>query len=519
MADDSYSEVFFKMPAYALVIGISRYQYGQEPDDVEKLSEKNFRNLKVAAKDAKDFASFLTNKGFFPANVQLLTDNDATIKNIKTAFKKLSASCKDPDIKNPLVIVYFSGHGMAEDEENHYLVPYEAERDLLFSTAISNDSFNSLLNGLRTNRLVVFLDACHSGALVGLESQKARDGGTLPLYDYSRGLGGGEGRIVIASCKRGEQSYESADNGIFTGKLLSLLSGSSPHFVDQEEIGVFDLYAKLRVEVLRAAEKEHNKSQEPQINEARESTGIVLAINRRAIRKKEEEDKQAQEKRRDFLDSVLSQLKKMPAPCPDQTIASKLRSYVCQGKRLAGHEPFYRVFEENLDLWRRGDDVIASQCCEILIEEHGQAIDSLRAPEESRPQPSKPDDRLESVQVNTLLGPPDSKTPVTAVPPPDQQILKRVLSPADRDYILEEIRTKLDYWLEQKKLDSSLCQPISQEEFAMTVNSISSKHAGDIWDGILARIVQRFKERWAQAALPASEAKTPLNIRSEKDKR
>jgi hypothetical protein len=363
--------MLFKLPAYAIVIGITRYLHGQDPDDGKALDEKNFRNLKIAAKDAKDFSSFLEGHGFAPDNVKLLSDEEATIRNIKDAFKELSDSCKDPDVVNPLIIVYFSGHGMAEDEELHYLVPYEAERDHLSSTAIPNDEFDGLLKRLRTNRLVVFLDACHSGGMVGLERKGAREGATIPQYD-SRGLGGGGGRIVIASCKRGEESYESGENGIFTGKLLSLLSGNHPYFSDKEEIGVFDLYERLRVEVLAAAQREYKKHQEPQINEAKEATGIVLAINQRAIQSRIEQAEQRDEmkKRQAFLNAMLRQLENISSRGQTSTIASKLRSYVNNNERKPGHDLFYKIFEEHLALWILDDSRVVEDCCECLIDEH-----------------------------------------------------------------------------------------------------------------------------------------------------
>ena len=279
MPDEAVSPLFFPQPAYAVIIGISEYEHSQPADDTSMLDPKNFRALKFAAKDAEDFATFLRGNGFLPDNVILLPNEKATFKNIKIEFGKLIEFCEAPDAKEPLVIVYFSGHGFAADRNHHYLVPYEGERNQLFATAISNEDFNSLLERVNTHKLVVFLDCCHAGGVVGVESKDAKGEAALEHYDVARGLGGGAGRIVVASCKRGQESYESDGNGIFTAKLLELLGGQSPYFADQEEIGIFPLYERLRQEVLKAADKKHKKPQEPQINQASETTGIVLAIN------------------------------------------------------------------------------------------------------------------------------------------------------------------------------------------------------------------------------------------------
>ena len=124
---------------------------------------------------------------------------------------------RPPTRKNHWGIVYFSGHGSAEDgESHHYLIPYEGERNELYATAISNEVFNSFLEDVKTHKMVVLLDACHSGALVGTKSKDAR--GQPLKYDALRGLGGGSGRAVIASCARNEESYDLAGDGILHGE-------------------------------------------------------------------------------------------------------------------------------------------------------------------------------------------------------------------------------------------------------------------------------------------------------------
>ena len=355
MPDEPVSPLFFPQPAYALIVGISEYEHSQPADDKSVLEPQNFRALNFAAKDAEDFAKFLTGNGFLPDNVTVLCNEDATTKNVKIAFKKLSDACKAPDSKEPLVIVYFSGHGSAEDESHHYLIPYEGERNELYATAISNEVFNSFLEDVKTHKMVVLLDACHSGALVGTESKDAR--GQPLKYDALRGLGGGSGRAVIASCARNEKSYEFGGNGIFTGKLLELLGGESPHFAHQEEISTFFLYERLREEVLSAAHEKHKKKQEPQI--AAEGTGIVLAINQKVRSERVARETATREKRERFFTDVITQLGSMSTEGhPVNVIAWKLERYVRKQISDEGHEPLYKAFNQNLAIWLPGDDFI-----------------------------------------------------------------------------------------------------------------------------------------------------------------
>ena len=279
MSTEEFSADFFKVPAYALVIGISRHAHGKEPG--QPLDDKDFTNLSVAAKDAEDFARFLEENGCVPTNVHSLLNEQADFKSIKQEFYKLSKKCKqhkEQKKENPLVIVYFSGHGYADDDAHRYLIPYDAERDDLFSTALSTKGFDDLLGELETNKLVVFLDACHSGAMSMPPPPGAKGPGLA--YNPAQDLGEGEGRYVIASCKPGQRSWEQGQNSIFTRHLLELLRCKTDDITD-EEITTFNLFEPLK-ERVRASASELEKEQEPFIPRVEGGTGIVLAINKRA---------------------------------------------------------------------------------------------------------------------------------------------------------------------------------------------------------------------------------------------
>ncbi|HEX7335339.1 MAG TPA: caspase family protein [Pyrinomonadaceae bacterium] len=343
MGNEEYPADFYQGPAYALIIGIRKYKYGKEPG--QELEDHEFPYLKVADKDAFDLASFLRTNQFIKYNVTELIDEQAELWKIKDEFETLRKNCKKSEVKNPLVIVYFSGHGWADADGRHYLVPYEARRNKLFATALLNKDFNFCLDQLETNKLVVLIDTCHAGAIGG--------GGIKGAYDLHQDLTAREGRYVIASCGPNQKSYEWKEkkNSIFTGRLLELLKGETDDFdkSDDPEIDISELFPALRDKVAATAREEYDADQEP-ISEMGGGEKIVLAISKRILERKQEASDQQTISR--FLDLMCNEIKGAAATSLKASIATDLRSFVREQEKVEGFDDFYDVFSEQLGLWK-----------------------------------------------------------------------------------------------------------------------------------------------------------------------
>src|SRR5262249_20332052 len=274
-----YSDTFYEGPAFALVIGISEYLYPRLARENADPKELEFDDLKFANQDALDFADYLKKNGFIESNVVYLINKEATRAKIKGALENLNEFCDQSKPQIPLVIVYFAGHGMVDNKGRNFLLPHDAEPDNLVGTAIQNREFNDQLNDLDTNRLVVFLDACHGAAMA---PGGARDG-RKDLYDQE-GLGEGSGRYLLASCTSGQKSYEHKEetgkNGIFTDHLLQLLKCETKDFDEQriEKISISDLYKVLKKKVQDTVKEIYKEKQEPVLKAEGDATGIILAI-------------------------------------------------------------------------------------------------------------------------------------------------------------------------------------------------------------------------------------------------
>jgi uncharacterized caspase-like protein len=109
-----------------------------------------------------------------------------------------------------------------------YLCPVEGALDRAKDTLISTDEFSAALRAIRAGRLVVFLDACHAGGVGDTKDPTTQIRAGLSEVTYDS-LSRGKGRIIVASCKPDEVSYELADmrNGLFTHHLLEGLRGGA----------------------------------------------------------------------------------------------------------------------------------------------------------------------------------------------------------------------------------------------------------------------------------------------------
>ncbi|MEA2163156.1 MAG: hypothetical protein QOK37_1283 [Thermoanaerobaculia bacterium] len=509
MPVEGFSDVFYKGPAYALVIGIGTYEFGKPQG--KELEPDQFPNLKKARQDATDFAAFLERNGFIEYNVRKLLDDEATLTAIKTELDELSKDCAKSGVENPLAIVYFSGHGWVDNKKRHYLIPYDGKRDNLPGSALPHRYFSDLLAELPTNRLVVFVDACHSGA-IGLTNAK----GAVLEYDAGVSLGEGEGRYLITSCKPGESSYELPEerNSIFTKHLLELLECENDDSTEVE-VEFFALFTKLQKKVIDTAQRnDWNQTPTTSVSNA---TGIILAINKREREKRIQISAATRETRISFFEALKPILKNSTSSAKT-IIAGTLKKYVQEGRRLGAPDDFFTMFDEYVAGWEVGSRV-PEDCCELLIGEYAAPPPKAVRPKESntqeRPKPaeSAPASAVSTKQVATET-PQVPPSPALIVAGPQQE--KRRLSPDDVKYVLEGIM-KFEYYKEFTTLSEQLKWPVSEPEIVAAINAISS-NASEPLRAILGSIInERLPERWRKAEIVESQSVANVILQKVKD--
>lgn len=139
---------------WALVIGISEF------------ADRKI-NLRFPAKDAKDFYDFLiSDGGFSQDHVKLLSNEKATRSNIlSTIGDRWLPRVAHPD---DLVVIYISSHGSPADLDVggvNYVVAYDTDTESLYATGIPLQDLMRIIKArVHCDRVVMILDACHSGA-------------------------------------------------------------------------------------------------------------------------------------------------------------------------------------------------------------------------------------------------------------------------------------------------------------------------------------------------------------------
>jgi uncharacterized caspase-like protein len=217
---------------WALVIGISRFTDAKIP------------RLNYTTADATAFAGELTDPGigrFAPSHVRVLTDEQATTRNIKEGLNWIARQAGVNDI----VVIYVATHGTPRTVDTaggaNYLVTYDTQaysgggfdEDAMYATAYPMvELANAVATRMRALRTAVILDTCYSGGAAG--AQAAGELATkAPDRQMLEHMSQGTGRIVLSAARTDEESLESPalKHGYFTYYLLQALKqgkGATP---------------------------------------------------------------------------------------------------------------------------------------------------------------------------------------------------------------------------------------------------------------------------------------------------
>jgi|GEM_PF-4141799 len=205
---------------YAVVVGISDYKDARIPD------------LKYADVDAQSFYDFITSPiggNFTKENVLLLKNEQATLKNVKSAVTNFLKKAIDTDF----VVIFMACHGEPEPDRpnNIYLLTYDSELDNLPATAYHMENINTdMKRYISAKRLIFFADACHSAGIAEGSIGTRGFSNTVNIA-ISELKSTREGWGIVSASRAGEVSMESSQwgggHGAFTYYLLEGMQGKA----------------------------------------------------------------------------------------------------------------------------------------------------------------------------------------------------------------------------------------------------------------------------------------------------
>ena len=220
---------------HILAIGVSKY------------ADREVPSLEYADKDAGDFVDAVeqqAGKAFIAVDKKILTDEEATLANIRASLAWLDQRTGPDDIG----MLFLAGHGFDEDDGTYYYLPRDADLDHLDRTAVPYSDLLAALKGV-PGYSILFIDTCYAASVAGPHGQLATevDGLVNRINKLPKGI------IVYAATTGEKTSAESTlwQNGAFTHALVEGLDGQAKYGNrDYITTTMLELYVKENVKDL-----------------------------------------------------------------------------------------------------------------------------------------------------------------------------------------------------------------------------------------------------------------------------
>jgi Caspase domain len=182
--------------------------------------------------------------------------------------------------RDDLLLLYFSGHGVLDDQGQLYLAMKDTEHNLLSATAIPAALITREMDLSHPRRQILILDCCHSGAFArGAKGVVGARVGTAAAFE-----GNGYGRVVLTATDSTQYAWEGdrilgqAENSMFTHYLIEGLQTGQADADDDGQITLDELYTYVYERMLSTMPR-----QTPGKWSYKQQGDIILAKNPRPI--------------------------------------------------------------------------------------------------------------------------------------------------------------------------------------------------------------------------------------------
>jgi YVTN family beta-propeller protein len=225
---------------------IATYQY----------DDSGLRKLIAPAQDAESLAAVLKDPDIAGFEVTTLINEPHHVvgEAIGTFYRDRR--------RDDLTLLYFTGHGLKDDDGRLYLAMTNTRRDTLLFTALSAEQIDQAMEGCASRQKVLILDCCYSGAFPAGRLAKA-DTEVHALERFQ-----GRGRTVLTASDATQYSFEGnklrgeAAQSVFTSYLVTGLRDGSADLDGDGDITLDELYSYVYERVVEELPQQRPKKQD-----------------------------------------------------------------------------------------------------------------------------------------------------------------------------------------------------------------------------------------------------------------
>ena len=204
---------------HAVLIGNNKY-----PDEPRLLP------LRCPENDVAGIQERLTsprNGLFDPINIAAIVNrpNHEILQTVERTIRKVT--------RNDLLLIYYSGHGQCDEAGRLHLAALNTRLETLGSTSVPIDQIKSYIDLAKTNRIILILDCCYSGAAGG---GFMKGGVDEELQQISRGQG-----IYIVTASSAIQVAQERESDRYSLLTKHLLDGLSEKEADVDGDGFISM--------------------------------------------------------------------------------------------------------------------------------------------------------------------------------------------------------------------------------------------------------------------------------------
>ncbi|MEU4522110.1 caspase family protein [Amycolatopsis sp. NPDC024027] len=221
----------------------------------ETYADPALRRLTAPGGDARELAAVLSDPAIAGFEVTTLVDQPHHV--VGEAIGEFYRGRR----RDELTLLYFTGHGVKDDDGSLYLAMANTRRDSLMFTALAAELVDRAMAGCPSRQKVLVLDCCYSGAFpAGKLAKASTDVHTLERFQ-------GRGRAVLTASDATQYSFEgdavvgSAARSVFTRHLVAGLRDGSADLDGDGDVTVDELYSYVHERVVAEMPRQRPKHQ------------------------------------------------------------------------------------------------------------------------------------------------------------------------------------------------------------------------------------------------------------------